>query len=247
MPQSRKIVVIANSKGGAGKSTAAIITAGELALRGIPVTLIDADPNTPAVRWSKKGCPPTINVIGNEEDPRAAVNEDNLLGLIAEAKTTSQFVIVDLEGTASKLVTDAISSADLVLVPLQGSDMDAHEAAKIIKLTRALSDNIGRLIPYAVFLTRTSPAIRPRTLTNVLAYLIQHGIRMLATQLHERDAFRAVISFGGTVSELDPTKVSGVDTATLNARSFVREIVEILHEDSARAMQSEQANTMEVA
>lgn len=247
MPDDGKVIVIANSKGGAGKSTAAILSAGELAIRGLPVTLIDADPNTPAVRWSKKGCPPTLKVIGDEADPRGAVNEDNIQDLIASAKATSQYVIVDLEGVASKLVSDAIECADLVLVPLQGSDMDAHEATKVINLTMELGKTIGRLIPYSVFLTRTSAAIQPRTLTNIVKFVIKHGIPMLDEQLHERDAFKAIMSFGGTVGELDPGKVSKVDKAALNARRFVRSIIETLQDDVPQAQPVQHHAEMETA
>jgi hypothetical protein len=44
-----------------------------------------------------------------------------------------------LEGTASMTVAYAISRADLVLIPTQGSQLDAAEAAKAVKLTIVLA------------------------------------------------------------------------------------------------------------
>ena len=47
-------ISFASSKGGAGKSTSAVLLATELAQHGTTVTIIDADPNQPVLRWSKK-------------------------------------------------------------------------------------------------------------------------------------------------------------------------------------------------
>ena len=60
------IIVFATSKGGAGKTTAAIILASELARNGATVTLIDADPNQHSAKWAvKEGCPKNISIIQN--------------------------------------------------------------------------------------------------------------------------------------------------------------------------------------
>ena len=47
------VIAFANPKGGAGKSTAALVLATELAISGAQVTIIDADPNWPIHDWSK--------------------------------------------------------------------------------------------------------------------------------------------------------------------------------------------------
>ena len=46
-------ISFASSKGGAGKSTSAVLLATELSQHGTTVTIIDADPNQPVLRWSK--------------------------------------------------------------------------------------------------------------------------------------------------------------------------------------------------
>ena len=55
-------------------------------------------------------------------------------GEIEAAARKTPFVVVDLEGTASMMVAYAISRADLVIIPTQGSQLDAAQAAKAIKL-----------------------------------------------------------------------------------------------------------------
>ena len=51
---------------------------------------------------------------------------------------------------------------------------------------------------------------------------------MLKTDLNERDAYRALFAFGGTLAGLDPTQVSNIAAAIVNARLFAREVVGLL-------------------
>ncbi len=112
-------IVFASPKGGAGKSTSAVVLATELAGRGATVAVIDADPNRPLSRWATRpGKPESLTVV-------AGVTEDTVLDEIDQAARQAAFVVVDLEGTASLMVGYAISRADLVIVPTQGSLLDA--------------------------------------------------------------------------------------------------------------------------
>src|SRR6516164_5239514 len=57
-------ISFASSKGGAGKSTSAVLLATDLAQHDTTVTIIDADPNQPVLRWSKKpGKPQNLTVL----------------------------------------------------------------------------------------------------------------------------------------------------------------------------------------
>ena len=117
-------IAFATPKGGAGKSTSAVLLATELAQRGAAVTVIDADPNRPVSQWAKRpGCPEAVTVIDR-------VSEDSIIETIEDAAAKTAFVVVDLEGTASMTVAYAISRSDLVVIPAQGSQLDAAEAAK---------------------------------------------------------------------------------------------------------------------
>ena len=151
-------IVFASPKGGAGKSTSAVILATELALKGAQVTIIDADPNKPVSQWAKRaGRPENITVI-------ADIGEATIIDEIESASQKTPFVIVDLEGTASMMVAYAISRADLVVIPTQGSQLDAAEATKAIRLIRQQEKAFHKQIPFAILFTRTNAALRPRTL-----------------------------------------------------------------------------------
>jgi chromosome partitioning protein len=215
-------IVFASPKGGAGKSTSAVVLATELAGQGASVTIIDADPNRPVSRWANRPRKPSsLTVI-------ADVTEDAVLDRIDEASRQVAFVVVDLEGTASLMVGYAISRADLVIIPTQGSLLDATEAVKAIRLVRNMEKTAGKTIPTAILFTRTSAAIRPRSLQAIEIELAQSGVRVLETQMHERDAFRAIFSFGGSLAGLDRSQVGNVAAAQANARAFVAEILAIL-------------------
>ena len=59
--------------------------------------------------------------------------------------------------------------------------------------------------------------------------------------MHERDAFRAIFSFGGTLESLDPTQVSNVAAAVGNGRAFAAEVVTKLRQDTASTKAAEVA------
>ena len=215
-------IVFASPKGGVGKSTAAILLATELVSHGAAVTVIDADPNKPLSQWAgRPGKPDSLTVI-------ASTSEDTIIDTIERAATQTAFVIVDLEGTASMMVGYAMSRADLVIIPAQGSHLDASEAAKAIKLVRAQERAFARTIRYAVLFTRTSAAIRPRTFQSIEAEFMKNNIPMLTAQLPEREAYRAIFSFGGTLSGLDSSQVTNIPAAITNARAFASEVVAML-------------------
>lgn len=228
-------IVFANPKGGAGKSTSAVILATQLALKGADITLLDADPNKPVSEWAQHGAAPAnIKVI-------ADISEATIIDEIDAAAQRTPFVIVDLEGTASMMVAYAISRADLVIIPIQGSQLDAKQATKAIKLIRQQEKAFRKAIPFAILFTRTPSALRPRTLMHIQKEFSRHNIRSFLTQIHEREAYRALFSFGGTLESLDPTQVGGLPAALANAREYAAETVAMLREEPPSAAEERKA------
>ena len=215
-------IVFASPKGGVGKSTSAVLLATELACDGISVAIIDADPNKPVSRWAKlPGKPDNLRVIDT-------VTERNIIRIIDEEATKSAFVIVDLEGTASRTVTYAMSRADLVIIPTQGSTLDAVEAVAALQEVRQQEEAFRIKIPTAILFTRTSAAIRPRTLKSIEDEFFSNGVPVFSTRITDREPYRALFSFGGTLSGLDPKIASNLKVAIANAQDFAREVVAML-------------------
>jgi chromosome partitioning protein len=211
-------VVFVSPKGGAGKTTAALLLSNQLATT-YDVTLIDADPNRPIKAWAAGGnAPSRLSVVSD-------VDEDNIIERIEEAAEKTPIVVVDLEGTAAKIVVLAVSQADLAVIPIQGSQLDAEQASRAIKVIKQREKMTGRALPYAVLLTRTNPAIRTRTMSHIQKGLLEAGIPVMETELNDREAYRAVFSFRRTLMGLNASEVANLDKAQTNVEEFALEIL----------------------
>ena len=222
------VITMASPKGGVGKSTAAVILATQLAESGASVTIIDADPNKPVSRWAARppGKPKNLTLVDN-------VTEQTIIRAIDDAARRSAFVIVDLEGTASMTVVYAISRSDLVVIPTSASLLDAVEAVSAVQLVRRQEEAFRMKIPSAVLFTKTSAAIRTRTLTSIEDELAANEVQVFSTKLHEREAFRSIFSYGGTLSSLNPKNVRNIPAAVENAQAFAAEVIEMLKTQQA--------------
>ena len=205
-------------KGGAGKSTSALILALEVA-KGATTTLIDADPNAPLIKWRQRGGK-ARNLVVTQADRGTSLFE-----LIEDHETQSAFVIVDTEGVADLRAAHAISASDLVIVPSQGTSLDQDNAAQAIKLIRDQEKPLRRRIPHVVLLTRTSPVIESRGMKAAKRQLTENRIDVFETHLIEREAFKAIFSFSRTLDELGHEDVSGLPRARENARAFTAEVI----------------------
>jgi chromosome partitioning protein len=210
-------VAFVSPKGGVGKTTSAFLFATTLA-KLYDVTVIDADPNHPIQTWAGGGnTPPRLTIVSDAD-------EDTIIERIEDAASKTPFVVVDLEGTASKTVIYAITQADFVVIPTQGSQLDANEASRAIRVVMQSEKLTQKKKPYAVLLTRTNASIRTRGLAHIQNGLIDAGIPVLQTELNERDAFKAVFSFRQTLDGLDPAEVPNLDKAKLNVIQFTQEV-----------------------
>lgn len=207
-------LVVASKKGGAGKSTLTQIIAQVLAHDGQKVTILDADPNKPQFRWREGKSNLNIKVIGD-------VSEQNIVKQIDDVQ--EGFVIVDLEGVGSRLVARAIARADLVMIPIQASGLDAHEAGNTIALITEEEELLRRKIPYKLMLTRTSAMIPSKIERQMVTELQGIGLNVMDAQLNERAAFKSVFVEKLSLYELSEN-VSGLQKAIQNAETVVKEI-----------------------
>jgi len=215
------VIVTASSKGGAGKSTLTLILAQALDAMGASVSIIDADPNRPLVRWRGGKSSSSVNVVGE-------VTESNIIKIIREHSATRQFVLVDLEGTANRLVSRAITQADLVLIPLQASALDSNEASRAVGLIQEEEETLqGRVIPYRIIMTRTNPLITTKIEAGIYRALEEAKVPLMKTRLHERQAYKAIFVRRVALWELDDT-INGLDAAKDNAERLAAEVVELI-------------------
>lgn len=216
-------IVMCSTKGGVGKSTAALVLAQVYAAAGSRVTLIDADPNQPLSTWAKRfgdSVPPNLTVVGD-------VDETTIVDTIDSAAETDPFVIVDLEGSANVTASYAISRADLVLIPLRGKQLDADQASRVVGLIARESRAFKRDIPYRVLFSMMS-ALQTKEQRHIVDSLLEKGIPILPAHMVERAAFSAIFQLGGTIFSLSKDDVSNPLAAQQNAKEVAAAVIEAI-------------------
>ncbi|MCW9035385.1 MAG: ParA family protein [Rhodospirillales bacterium] len=220
------VITFASSKGGAGKTTTALSLSHVLTHRGAAVTLIDADPNQPIIEWANQDpdhVPQNLRIVPN-------VTEENIVDEIDAAAARDPFVLVDLEGSANLAVSHAIGRADLVLIPMRGSQLDADQTARVIRFIKRETRVYKRQIPYAVVYSCTSPVIRSRDFKNIDRELVENNIPVLPVEMVERAAFGAIIKLGGTLYDLTAKEVHNPEAAIDNAENLAKSVIKFIRE-----------------
>lgn len=224
------VISFANPKGGTGKSTSALILALELAHRGGQVALIDCDPNQVTAGWA------AAREASGDDVPFEAIpnpGESKIIDVLDNLAAKYPFVIVDLEGTASLMMSRAMSRSDLTVIPMQASPVDAKQAARAVALIRVEEKTLRRRIPMRILMTRNNPAIKTRDEKAIVEELAAAEVPMLETPLHERAAFRALFSFNKTLRELTSKESAGLPRALENAEGFAFYVIKALKDEMA--------------
>ncbi|TDW31773.1 chromosome partitioning protein [Rhizobium azibense] len=213
------VITFANTKGGAGKTTAVLLLATELARKGYRITILDADPQHWISRWHEiSGHVANIQVID-------FVTSASLPQHISENKHSTDYFIIDLPGARNPLLATAIGLSDHVLIPIQGCAMDARGGAQVLELLQYLDEKAGINIGHSVVLTRVNSMVTTRALQLVKALLNERNVPVLDTAIIERAAFRDIFDCGGTLHDMDPMRVSNLEKARENALCFADEII----------------------
>jgi chromosome partitioning protein len=222
------VITFANTKGGAGKTTAALILAGELSRRGNRVTILDADPRGWISRWHAiAGAGSLISVV--------AVNEETIETAAARAKKRGGYILVDLPSSHDALLAKAVGLADHVMIPVQGCAMDAHGGAEVLELLKELDEKCDVRIPHSIVLTRVNAAVTTRALQAAKDFLAARGISTLSTAIAERAAYRDVFDKGGLLQSMNPAEVSNLSKALANATRLADEIVALMPQKTVRS------------
>lgn len=215
------VIVLASPKGGVGKSTCAVLLASEFARVGAEVTVLDCDPNKSLTRWASHGILKGVTLLSD-------IGRSEVVSTIRSADGDGKIVIVDLEGIASQLVSRAISQADLVIVPMQPTALDAEIGSEALALVREEEEALGRKIRHAVVLTKTNAAVKSRVQRELEEQLHNAGIDMIDPPLVARAAFSEIFAYGGDLSAMmqDPDMVTGgrVYKALENAQAFMEAV-----------------------
>jgi len=223
------VVSFASAKGGVAKTTTAMLLGSELARLGQSAVLLDADPNQPLARWYTKrwqGLGPGAkfpNLLCEAE-----VTREKILPLIREHSEADpgRWILIDLPGENSQLVTYAMSRSHIVIIPAQTSEMDTKEAHRAVSFLREAEELFGRHIFHRVLFTKVHP-FKTRIGEHMEKELAKSGVGCFRTRIVERVAFREM-----TLDGMPPAFKDPKSSAAKNVRSFFDELVELIAEDA---------------
>ena len=217
------IVAFVSPKGGAGKTTAAMLLALGLAGEGRRVAIIDSDPNKPMMHWAALPGRPkliTVHPAPTDIDLAPALREAQGLG--------ADWIILDTEGSVRGGMAFIPVRADLVLTPLAASTLETLQALKAAEMVRDFTGRSHRNVLHACILTRVPAAVRPKSVRQVVVDLHQAGIRILPTAIIEKEAFRLIFTYGGGFDQLVENGAPGVEAARANAEAYVAAVQDLL-------------------
>lgn len=224
------VISIGNPKGGAGKTTLALVLADQLAENGVRVAVIDADPNAIIAKWAAK------RAGANKAMPYRVVSrptEAEMIKTIDQLASEYEIVLIDLEGAASRMTSRALARSHLVLIPFNPSPIDAELAAAAVALIAEEAEALGRDIPFRLVRSRDNAAVVTKSAKRISAAISGADLPVLRVGLVERAAYRDIYEFGALLSELDPVATSGLAKAQHNGQQLAEAVIAALKEEYA--------------
>lgn len=210
-------IVVANLKGGTGKTTTAAFVAHALAEAGLSVIAVDADgENQSLMAWSDAG-DWDISVIGQPSDKL----HQKLPGIVGDRY---ECVVIDTppmmprradgSPTGASVVASAIRLATHVLVPMAPTGMEYARLPAIRELVdEAAPLAAGDPAQLAVVLTRTVPNAASTEVYRQL--LIDDGVRVLGPTVGRLERFAQ--AFGLPITNAAATAYGDIAAELLNA------------------------------
>jgi chromosome partitioning protein len=195
-----KTIIIANQKGGSGKSTLVthLAVAAERAGDG-PVVITDTDPQGTTADWfnaREAQTPGYVNATMATLDEKIAALSD----------AGASWLFVDTAPAINEKNADLLRLADLVIVPLCASPNDLRALSQTLPILQAA----GR--PFVFVLTRVNPQAR-LTVQTVMT-LSEHG-PVIQPPLRERVGYPTAMIDGRTAQEIDPSGPAALEVAEL--------------------------------
>src|SRR5215212_2742339 len=187
------IVTVAQSKGGAGKTTLIASLGPNLAAAGYRVAVVDSDRNQSFAAWHAQAYEGPNLTVATEVDHVRVVD---VAGGLAEEHDV---VLVDTAGFENLTAASAIGMADYVLIPCMPDRGSVRETLRTAQQVANLAKAARRPILHSVVLTRW----KPRGLSERAARdsLQEAGLPILEAALSDTAEY-SKLSFSGAVPML---------------------------------------------
>ena len=192
-------VAIISQKGGSGRTTLSVHLAVQADMNGVPVAILDTDPQATASLWSQWRGPDSRPDVLDCSAPLIASK------VAALRKQGADLVIIDTPPHADNIAVAAATIADLVLIPVRVRAFDLAAAQTTIALTTRLGKPT-----YAVFMA--GPANGTQIYKDAEEVL---GIPVAPIRLPERADFYSGASDGRAAQDVDPDGKAAQEVAAL--------------------------------
>lgn len=192
------IFAFLNQKGGVGKTTLATHIAGELAMRGLHVILLDADPQGSSLDWTQR---------------RSQQGLPRLFSAVGLARETLHQEAPELARRADHIIIDGPPRiAERVLIPVQPSPYDVWASAEMVALIREAQVFRPALRAAFVINRRVSTTIIGREARQSLA---EQPLPALRSEIHQRIVFADSVAAGRLARETAPDSAAAREIAAL--------------------------------
>lgn len=184
------VIVLASTKGGVGKTTLAMSVAEGFARRDSTL-VVDSDPQQSALQWWR------VADGGKGLGFRVEAGDSGVLTAIAEARRQYRFVVVDCPPSFNSYQTrEALTQADVVLLPMQPSPVDLWAGAHVAEWVRDAKEVNPGLRAFIV-LNQVEP--NTRLWRGIKEVLNELDLPTLKTTVRRRAVFRNAALTGGSV------------------------------------------------
>jgi chromosome partitioning protein len=208
------VIAVANQKGGCGKTTVSVNVAGCLAREGYKVLLVDADPQTSAMKWRLNAGEESQLPFEVRTHGYPTIHKD--LPKWPEAETHDVIIIDCPPGGAGKSATamdnitrSAILTSHVVLIPVRPSPLDFQAGEELMILLDQI--RVGREDLKAFLIinckppSKTKVASGAREVAQELFAIGDFKVPILNTELHTRTAYVESPFAGKCVIDHEPT------------------------------------------
>jgi len=198
-----KTIVVANQKGGSGKSTITVHMAAAAERLGHgPVIISDTDPQGTAADWfnqrKKVGLDTPRYSTLTLADLEARVRALDVAG--------ASYLFIDTAPSIGAVNADLFALADLILIPLNPNPADLRALVKGLPLVR----QSGR--PFQFVLTRVRPNLRNN---DGAAVALEALGLVLTARMHERVIYAETFAHGRTALDTDPGGIAAREATAL--------------------------------
>jgi len=198
-----KTIIIANQKGGSGKSTLTVhlAAAAEHAGEG-PVVISDTDPQGTAADWfnqrKKNGIDKPLYA------PLALPELDEKRKALDGAGAA--YLFIDTAPSVGAVNAQLLKAADCILIPLNPTPADLRALVKALPVLKEANK------PFHFVLTRVRANLRNN---NAAAMALDALGLVLPVRMHERVIYAETFAHGKTAIDIDPSSPAGQEVAAL--------------------------------